>query len=233
MSETEVVTTPSLNGVRAALSKPKATVSDVLKVVRQADKLTLAETPVPKDPGLNEAAWDAIEKVAGLLGALELPNRRRMLSQPELEEITRVYEQLQIAMKGLDNSRNQIKAAAFNHFDAVALDDGKVTVDTKFTSEGWAVVDDRESAKVEGLDKKLTREVSGGKLELTIEALSDLVEDEKLTREDYLAMTRQVRVRDEARTLAWLRKNPEKAEVLAEAIQVGKSSAAFWLRDND
>jgi hypothetical protein len=232
MSESEVVPTPTLNGVRAALSKPKVTVSDVLKVARpDADKLTLAETPVPKDPGLNEAAWDAIEKVAGLLGVLELPNRRRMLSAAELEEITRVYEQLQLAMKGLDNSRDQIKAATFNHFDAVALDDGNITVDTKFTKEGWAVVDDRESAKVEGLDKVLTREVSGGKLELTVEALSDLVEDEKITQKDFLEMTRQIRVRDEERTLSWLRRNPEKAEILAEAIQVGKSSAAFWLRD--
>lgn len=233
MSETEIVPTSTVSDVRKALAKPKATVGDVLKAARpEAYKLELAETPLPQDPGLNEEAWDAIEQVAGLLGALELPDRRRQMTKGEREEITRVYEKLQKAMEGLTRSRDQIKIAAFNHADAEAAAQGKITAETQFTREGWAIVEDKTSMAVEGLDKKLTREVSGGKVTLPLENLQLLVEDEKIAPQDFYAMTRQIRVVDEDRVLAWLRKNPEKAEVLAEATEIGKSTASFWLRDN-
>lgn len=233
MSETEIVPTSTVANVRKALARPKATVGDVLQAARpEAYKLELGETPLPQDPSLNEEAWDAIEQVAGLLGALELPDRRRQMTKGEREEVTRVYEKLQKAMEGLNRSRDQIKAAAFNHFDAEAAAQGKITAETQFTKEGWAVVDDRTSMAVPGLDKKLNREVSGGKVTLPLAKLQDLVEDEKLDPKDFYAMTRQVRVVDEDRVMAWLRKNPEKAELLAQATEIGKSTASFWLRDN-
>jgi hypothetical protein len=232
MSENEVVTTPTLANVRKALSQPKATVSTVLKAARpEADKLDLAQTPLPQNPGLNEDAWDAIEKVAGLLAELELPNRRRQMTEGERERVTRVYEALQKAQSGLERSRAQIKIAAFNHADAEAAERGLITAETQFTKEGWAIIDDRESLAVPGMEKKLTREVSGGKVTLPLANLQALVEDEKLDRADLNAMTRQIRVVDEDRVLAWLRKNPERAEILAEATEIGKSTANFWLRD--
>lgn len=233
MSETEIVPTATVGGrVRKALSTAKASVSDVLRAVRpEATTVTLAETPIPQDPSLNEDAWDAIDKVAGLLAALELPKHRRMMTTAELEDVTRTYEALQLAQKGLDRARNEIKAAAFNHFDARAAHDGKITEDTQFTKEGWAVLPDKESAAVEGLRKILVREVSGGKITLPLESLRALVEDEKLSQEDFLALTRQIRVVDEDRVMAWLRKNADRADTLAEATEVGKASASFWLRD--
>lgn len=233
MTETELVPTPTVGErVRKSLSKAKATVSDVLRATRpDPNVVTLTETPIPQDPSLNEEAWDAIEKVAGLLAALTLPKHRRMMTEAELEDVTRTYEALQTAQKGLDRARNQIKAAAFNHFDAVAEHDGKITDETHFTKEGWAVVADKESAVVEGLRKVLTREVSGGKVTLPLEGLLALVEDEKLDRADFTAMTRQIRVVDEDRVMAWLRKNADRSDVLAEATEIGKGSASFWLRD--
>jgi hypothetical protein len=233
MSETEIVPTSTVANVRKALAKPKASVGEVLKVARpEAYKLELAETPLPQNPGLNEEAWDAIEQVAGLLGALELPEHRRQMTKGEREQVTRVYEQLQKAMEGLNRARDQIKIAAFNHADAEAAAQGKITDETQFTKEGWAIVEDKTSMAVPGLDKKLTREVSGGKVTLPLENLQGLVEDEKIDSKDFYAMTRQVRVVDEDRVLAWLRKNPEKAEVLAEATEIGRATASFWLRDN-
>lgn len=233
MSETEIVPTPSVGGrVRKALSKAKASVSDVLRATRpEAASVSVAETPIPQDPALDEEAWDAIEKVAGLLAALELPKHRRIMTTPELEAVTRTYEALQTAQKGLDRARNQIKAAAFNHFDAVAAHDGKITDETKLTKEGWAVLPDKESAVVEGLRKVMTREVSGGKVTLPLDALRDLVEDGALEQADFLALTKQIRVVDEDRVMTWLRKNADRADVLAEATEIGNGSASFWLRD--
>lgn len=232
---TELVPTPSIEGnVRKALIKPKATVSDVLKAAKpQTDVVELAQTPLPKDPSLNEDAFGALERIASQLAELRLPDRRRVLTQPELEQLTRTYSDLQDVLSGLNGSREQIKAAAFNHFDAVAAEDGKITVDTQHTKEGWAVVEDKESAVVKGLDVKLTREVSGGKLDLTVEGLRDLVEDEKLDQADLLAITRQTRVVDEARALEWMRKNPGRAHLLVEASTVGRSTASFHIRKND
>lgn len=231
---TEIVPTPTVGRVRKALTKAKATVADVLAAARpEAGTVELATTPIPKDPGLNEDAWDAVEKLAGHLAETKLPDKRRMLTEPELEQLTRLYGELQTGMKGFERARAQIKAAVFNHFDAVAAHDGKITDETHFTKEGWAAVEDKTSALVEGLDKVFTREVSGGKVTLPLDGLRGLVEDEKLGQADFLAMTRQIRVVDEGRVMAWLRQNPDRAEIIAEATALSKGTASFWLRDND
>jgi hypothetical protein len=226
--------TPQLNGVRAALSKVRATVADVLQAAKpEKDLVQLAETPIPQNAALNEDAEEAVSQVAKLLAELELPDRRRMLTQAELETLTRTYVFWDKASKGLDRSREQIKAAIFNHFDAIAAHDGKIDVDTQHTKEGWAIVADKESAVVPGLDVKLTREVSGGKTELDLDRLRDLVEDEILSNEDFLAMTRQIRVVDEGRALEWLRKNPVRAHLLLEGTKTGSARASLYLRKND
>lgn len=235
MSEsTEVTPTPQLSGVRAALSRVKATVTDVLNAAKpQKDLVTLAETPIPQSAALNEDAEEAVSKVAKLLSELDLPDRRRMLTKDELETLTRTYIEWDKASKGLDRSRDQIKAAIFNHFDAVAAHDGKIDLDTQHTKEGWAIVEDKASAAVPGLDFKLTREVAGGKTELDLDRLRDLVEDEIISQEDFLALTRQIRVVDENRALEWLRKNPERAHLLLEGTKTGSARASMYLRKND
>lgn len=234
MSETQVAPTPQLNGVRAALAKVKATVTDVLNAAKPVkDVVSLAETPIPQSAALNEDAEEALSQVGKLLSELELPDRRRMLTPAELETLTRTYMAWDKASKGLGRSRDQIKAAIFNHFDAVAAHDGKIDLDTQHTSEGWAIVADKTSAIVQGLDVKLTREVAGGKTELDLDRLNDLVEDEVIAREDFLAMTRQVRVVDEARALEWLRKNPQRAHLLLEGTKTGSARASLYLRKND
>jgi hypothetical protein len=235
MSETtEVTPTPQLNGVRAALSKVKATVTDVLNAARpEKDLVALAETPIPRSAALNEEAEEAVSRVGKLLAELDLPDRRRMLTATELETLTRTYVEWDKASKGLTASREQIKAAIFNHFDAVAAHDGKIDLDTQHTKEGWAIVEDKTSAVVPGLDVKLTREVAGGKTELDIDRLRDLVEDEVITQEDFLALTRQIRVVDEARALEWLRKNPGRAHLLLEGTRTGSARASLYLRKND
>jgi hypothetical protein len=235
MSETtEVTPTAQLTGVRAALSKVKATVTDVLNAAKpQKDLVTLAETPIPGSAALNEEAEEAVSRVGKLLAELDLPDRRRMLTRDELETLTRTYVEWDKASKGLAASREQIKAAIFNHFDAVAAHDGKIDLDTQHTKEGWAIVEDKTSAVVPGLDVKLTREVAGGKTELDVDRLRDLVEDEVIEQEDFLALTRQIRVVDEARALEWLRKNPGRAHLLLEGTRTGSARASLYLRKND
>lgn len=231
MSDAELVPTAQ---VSALLAKPKVTVSEVLRVAKgDAKQIALAQTPLPKNPGLDEEAWEAVVVARDLLDHQPVPDRRRMLSEVELERLTRTYDAVQKALAGLNRSRDQIKTTAFNHFDAVALDDGKVTTDTAFTKEGWAIIADKESAIVEGLPVKLTREVTGGKVALTVEGLHALVEDGVIEQADLLKMTRQKRVIDEARALEWIRQNPERAAALVEATETGSPTAQFWLRKND
>lgn len=235
MSETtEVAPTPQLTDVRAALAKVKTTVTDVLNAAKpQKDLVALAETPIPRSAALNEDAEEAVARVAKLLSELDLPDRRRMLTTAELETLTRTYVEWDKASKGLAASREQIKAAIFNHFDAVAAHDGLIDLDTQHTKEGWAIVEDKTSAVVPGLDVKLTREVAGGKTELDVDRLRDLVEDEVIEQADFLALTRQIRVVDEARALEWLRKNPERAHLLLEGTRTGSARASLYLRKND
>lgn len=226
---TELVPT----AVTGALAKANAKVADVLKAaVADAPKVEVADTPVPKSPELTEDAEHAVRHVLGKLQALRLPSTRRQLSPDELFEVMDTFIDLDEAVKALGSSKEQIKAALFNHFDQVAVQNGKITQDTRLTKEGWAIVEDKTSGIVEGLPKKATREVRGGTPSLTAEALAELAASGAIEHDDYLAMTRQTRVSEEAYVLEWLRKNPAKAATLATAVTTTTPSAALYLRDN-
>jgi hypothetical protein len=227
---TELVPTPAVTKI---LARSNATVGEVLKAaVAEGPKVEAAQTPLPKDPALTESGALALEVTASKLAHLTLPETRRQLSPAELEGVITSFTALSTATKALENSKAQIKAAIFNHFDAVAAEKGLITTDTTLTKEGWAIVEDKTSGAVEGLPKMLTREVRGGTPSLTEASLHELVTEGLIDHEDYLAMTRQIRETDESRVMEWLRKNPAKASTLAKAVTTTAKTASLNLRDN-
>lgn len=219
--------------ITGLLAKPNTKVHDVLKAaVAEAPLAETASTPIPTSPALSDDARVAVKRIVDKLELLDLPNSRRQLSPQEMHDVVATFITLDEAIKGLGVSKEQFKAALFNHFDQVAVQEGKITQDTRLTKEGWAIVEDKVSAAVPGLDKKATREVRGGTPSLTAEALAELVAAEEISHEDYLAMTRQTRVAEEAQVLEWLRKNPGKAATLAKAVTTTTPSAGLYLRAN-
>jgi hypothetical protein len=227
----DLVVTPSLS---AALAKKDASVASVLRTVTAEAVHPEVNTtsPVPKAPAISAAA-KVFTEIADRLGELQLPTERRQLSPAEIHSILDVLIDLKPAIKALKGSESEIRTALFNHADQKAIQDGRVTPETKRHPDGWLILDDLTSMVSPDLETKATREVSGGSLTLTPEAIKTLAEDPEVpevTHADYLEMTQQLRVAPDEKVLAWLRKNPEKAEVLGRAATRGSATISLNLR---
>lgn len=223
MSESELVPTPS---VKIALAKPKTTVSDVLKAaLPETAPEKVPATPLPKSPALSASAA-ALFDLADRLADVDLPDTHRQLSPAEQKAVVAALDALKPVAKELKTSEAQLKAAIFNHLDEVARVNGRITDETLRTKEGWAIVE----GVVEGETVNATREERLGSLTLSADGLAGLEAQGEITHEEYLAMTAPVRVLDEQATLAWLKKNPDRAGLLAKAAVRSRATASLNLR---
>lgn len=223
--------------VKGVIAKKGSTVSDVFKAVAAAAVPTefRLQPPLPGSPKLSPEVTQVLKGLSGTLASLELPSTYRQLTPAEQEDVIQVVQDVRAALKGLKKSEDQLKAAAFNHFDAVALADPEVEVtdEVQRTKEGWLILPDDESLAVDDLDTKLTREVSQGSVSLAEPALRALAEHGDITHREYLSMTTATRVTDEDKVMAAIKKNPELAIKLAKATSATASKASLYLRPND
>lgn len=223
MSESELVPTPS---VKVALAKTGATVSDVLKAAlpEKAPEKTPV-TPLPVNPALNTSAA-ALFDLADLLADVTLPDTHRQLSPAEQKVVVGALAALKPVAKALTVSEAQLKIALFNHLDEVARVNGRISEETLRTKEGWAIVE----GVVEGESVNATREERLGSLNLTVDGLAELEERGEITHAEFLEMTAPARVLDERGAMAWLKKNPGRAGLLAQAASRSRATAALTLR---
>jgi hypothetical protein len=220
----EIVPTPS---VSAALAKKTTTVSDVLNAALPEPAVEATPTtPLPKSPELNASAAMLME-LFDQLTKLKLPHVHRQLSPTEQKEIVDALATLKPVAKALKTSEAQLKAALFNHLDEVARANGQISEDTLRTQEGWAVL----KGVVEGSAKNAERTPVPGSLTLPESGLRELEEAGEITHQEYLEMTSAKRVVDEAKTLAWIRKNPARAGLLAKVATRNRVTASLNLRD--
>lgn len=223
-------------GLQGVLAKKNATIDDVANALEQEEKAPVAapvETPIPKSPALPEVVTDGMSQLLTRIEELSLPSRQRKLTVPEKAAITAVLQDLRTVIAAFTSTKNQIKVALFNHFDAVAAELGLIDEDTPRTKEGWAVLPDKESGAVEGLAYKATREVTPSKVSLTEEGLKALADEGAITHKDYLEMTKSVRQVDDDATLAWIRKHPKKAQELRRAMTRSAPVAKLEFRPNN
>lgn len=226
-----LTTTQAVKGV---LAKKDATLAEVLTVVGpEAPNPPEVETPLPKSPALSKAVAPIVAMLPAKLAAIVVPTVRRELDVEELEELTVAMDEVKQAKAAITKAEGHFKAAFFNHFDAVARRLGRVTQDTKRTKDGWFIVEDKESAAVPGLAKKVVRETSAGSVQFGVDQLTELEAEGKITHAQFLAMTSQVRVINESAIFAAIEADPNLAEVLGEKVTISGGNASLNMRAND
>lgn len=221
-----------VENIKGVITKKGATISDAVKAVKNAAAATSAPaTPIPGSPALSAEVEQNMKALPALLASLELPEVRRQLTADEREALLDAYVQLKAVIKGLDDSAGEMKAAAFNHFDAAALaTDADLSLAPR-TKEGWFVVEDKTSFAIEGQDKTLTREVRNGSVSLTEADVAQLEQDGQIDHKTYLRWTQQVRVINEDAIMADLKKTPQLIMAVARAAKVGAASASLNVRN--
>lgn len=238
MSTTSTELTPTARAVKGALAKGKASLSDIIVAARgavlaasRAEVDWRPERPVPVLE-LTEAEQDAITALLQVIEDVRLPSSARKMEPKEISDVVRLKAAAEKAGKAVEKATLAAKVAFFNHADEVATEKGQVDDTTPITKEGWFVIEDKISGAVPGEGQKPVREVRSGSVTLAAEDLKALVDSGDLDHADYLALTRQVRVLDEARLHEVIDRKPHLAEVIDKAVKVGSPQASFTLRAN-
>jgi hypothetical protein len=232
MTTTELDRT--LEAAKLALAQTKRTVADIVRAVHSAEELQTTVYPVtlPQEIVLTKEEIVALSVLPLHISATVLPDERVELDEVQLTEITNLVGMAKkvkaIAERVVDNA----KPAMFNHMDVTAEDDGRADENTPRSKDGYYLFADTTSAAVKGLDYKITREMTKGRVTLTVADLEALETKGIITHPEFLKLTKQVRVIDESSFLEVLAKKPELAVKVGKELKVGAPTLSLHIRDN-
>lgn len=202
-----------------------------------AEALPNAKTPVAKTIKLSDQEQAALTAFADQLGTAVWPSTRRQLTKPELRKLVELLATTKDLGKLVDRVEKAEKVALFNHFDVCAEKDTENPANPALSprhKDGFYLREDTENGSVPELPQKVTREVKSASVELSAEKLFDLVLAGEITREKYLALTKQVRVIDEEAVMREVKHNPAMIPVLKAATVVTRAATVSMnLRKND
>lgn len=227
-----------VSAARKALARKGRSFLDVVRAVHSAgsgpaptqiEVADKVEPPLPAKPSVAEDVKVALRLVGERVAGIRVPTRRAKLSDAQFQSLGEALAAIKVVKKWIKEVEDDtIRVALFNHFDRVA-EDGK-----DFDPEAISV--DKNGFYVLPAQVKLDagpvvkREPRQGRVTLAAEDLFELVQTGELDRQDYLALTKQVRVVDEEAVLGALERKPALAVAIKKASTVAPGSVALQVR---
>ncbi len=220
--------------------------SDLLKLVAPAPVLPPPPAKAPPLPSITDEQRRALARVVEVFGVV-VPDSRRTLTAPEVSSL--IQERLvldEIATLAADR-KDGIRTTVCNHLDCQIEEDAATVVAEGGEEPEMPPRDDKGhyvkagKAAAPGQPKQFSREVRSGAVTVDPELLRTLADDPtfqaelaaagvSFTHADYLVMTRQVRVVDEAAVMIALRQKPGLVHALRLATKAAPATAAVSMR---
>lgn len=202
--------------------------ADLLEVV--APMAAPVQVSAPTLPArLTEDELKAFTQLPSLYGKV-MPASQRLLTQEEVKALVEERTALDAAEKAATRRKAEIRKMVFDHLDLEVKASG--ASDAEVDGAGHFLVKGEILSPETGF--RLTREVRNGSVDVPVAALADLAADPTVdwfTHQNYLDMTREVRVLDEAKVAILMRKAPETvARALKTVARRGQKVASCYQR---
>jgi hypothetical protein len=209
----------ALVGAAVRLASAKgATISTFLKGLSAVESAgTDRPVTLAKKIDVTEAQKETLATLGDALAELSFPDVRRELSPAEEKELAAVLDQVKVAAAVVKDATDNVRIALFNHLDAKAEREGKVSADTPVDAKGFYLV--------AGEGPGYKRQVSSGTPAADVEELAALEAEGLITHREYLKMTKTVRVVDDGGFLAFVAKNPERLSALRRAVKMVRAAS--------
>lgn len=196
--------------------------ADIVRGARLDERADAApnSTPKPAKPlafSVEEEA--ALSDITFRMDEMAWPVSRRELTATQQDRLLAFYNTTHLAAKALERAKETIRTAFFNHLDVQAEAAGVAKPDETPRDKNGHYLLPGEIA-VEGQEFRMTREVTDPSVDLNAEDLKALVDLGALPHETFLALTTQVRVVDEDKVMAAVRKDPALLATLSHATRV-------------
>jgi hypothetical protein len=245
--------TETLSTTAAAqqLANPDATLNDVVAAIAASvDSGPLPEKipfpALPKSVKLTPEAKVAMRDVAAYFALVEL-EQRRTLSDHELAQLGKEEAMILAIVGPLAKRAKAIREMVHHHMDvdaeeraiavpkAVLGPNGEVIVPaTPRDQHGHYLLAEAQrphTVSVPDFNDEWQQQFSQGSPTVSYGNLEDMVDSGEIDKADYLAMTRQVRVVDEAKVWDFVRKNKARGlKILGKLVSKPAPSASMYRR---
>jgi hypothetical protein len=232
----------SLKEIRDAMAAPYQ--PDVART--EALPFPALPAPVEMTPEVKQALTDLPEVFLSVQ-----PTERRTLTEEEQTQIEAERDVLKVLAKFIDKREEHIKTIIRTHMDVDAEERGiavpKATVDpatgqviveaTDRTTDGHYILckpGEPERCHIPGTNSDWSREYSKGTIAFDDQALDQMFQSGEISREVYLAMTRERRVFDEIKTQQMALEKPALKDAILRAVSAmttqGKPKVSLWTR---
>lgn len=198
-------------------------------------------TPVVMTPEIQEAL-NALPEVFGKVSV----DKRRTMTEEEILDVYKEHEALKALEDVLKSRRDNLKTYVRHHLDVDAEERNIAVPADVFDKKGNKIADASprdphghyvlgekgkpERLHIPGTNQDFSREASSYKAQVDGDRLRELHEAGEISREDYLALTREVRVFDEDKARKALAKDKRLFGVLARITQRGGMKSALYVR---
>lgn len=215
------------------------------------------EVPVvlPKALPLTEEQLKSLKRLPDIYGQV-LPTERRDLQPTEIDLLFEERKTIDAIQAALEKRKDNIRTTVLNAMDVAFEEEVRAEVEAEFELNPEAFEDTSVEYEVQKKLSDVTRDKDGhyvrkvrrdvpssdsafswevveGAPSIDIEALREAGDDDEqplVTHEDYLAMTSQVRVFDEAKFLQRIKERPELLGVLPKVTIPGNIRGSLYLR---
>lgn len=161
------------------------------------------------------------------------PDEVRTLSLGEQEALYAEQMVVKGIVKVLALREEAIKQTIRGHMARQAEVMQQVTEDTPLDKNGFPIVARKgapQRANIPGTTQAWSLEYREGTPEVQGERLLELYEAGEITRAEYLAFTKEVRVFDERKAMAAMEKDPTLLNVLRKIVKKGRPSTSLFVR---
>lgn len=218
---------------KLALRKNGATVLTVAQaLIDQVAYDAAKELKAPASVEMTEDLRQALTLLPKVFGQVQVTEIRQ-LTDDERSALGEEQDVIEAIQDALETREKAIKESVRHHMDLVAIAEGKVTKDTETDAHGHYVVASKgnpERVSIPGTDREWSREYRAGRVEIDGDRLLDLYEAGEISRKQYLAMTKAVRVFDETKAMAAMEKDPGLINVFRKLIKRGRPSLSLYVR---
>jgi hypothetical protein len=198
-------------------------------------------TPVVMTPEIQEA----LNALPAVFGKVNL-DKRRTMTEEEILDVYKEHEALKALETALKDRRDNLKTYVRHHLDVDAEETNRAVPADVFDKKGNKIVEasprDKaghyvlgekgkpERLHIPGTNMDFSREAASYKAALSGERLTELFEAGEITREEYLAFTREVRVFDEDKARKAIAKDKRFLGLLARITERGGMRSALYVR---
>jgi len=218
----------SLDAVQKALVGPYVPPQDLSEV---------SFPPVPGEVVLTDDVKKALRRLPEVFATVQ-PTERRALTEEEIKAVEDERDALRKIASLLTSRDEDLKTLIRHHMDVSAEQAGKADPETTDRdAHGHYVIagpGNPERVPIPGTNLDYSREYRAPKIGTDTSVLADMEAAGEISRETYLAMTREVRVFDDTKTIAALANKPTLRGEILTAIQrmtkPGKPGTSLFTR---